>query len=51
LNQFNINVAKSKAADMMIDALETTLLDDLTEVQKRSYGRWRGCVMNAHPPS
>lgn len=33
-NYLKINVAKSKAADMMIDALETALLDDLEEVRK-----------------
>ena len=33
-NYLRINVAKSKAADMMIDALETALLDDLPEVRE-----------------
>lgn len=33
-NYLRINVAKSKAADMMIDALETALLDDMPEVRE-----------------
>jgi len=33
-NYLKINVGKSKAADMMIDALETALLDDMDEVRK-----------------
>lgn len=33
-NYLKINVGKSKAADLMIDALETALLDDLPEVRK-----------------
>lgn len=32
-NYLKIDVAKSKAADMMIDALETALLDDVSEVR------------------
>ncbi len=32
-NYLKIDVARSKAADMMIDALETALLDDLPEVR------------------
>lgn len=33
-NYLKINVASSKAADLMIDALETALLDDLPEVRQ-----------------
>lgn len=33
-NYLKINVGKSKAADMMIDALETALLDDMDDVRK-----------------
>ncbi len=33
-NYLKINVAKSKAADLMIDALETALLDEMPEVRE-----------------